>query len=180
MRTVVFGILVLVCHQHVAAEVLKSEKDGFLIEIKQATIAEPAECFRIFVEDFGKWWDPSHSYSRNPASMSLDLKRMAMFEKLPNNGFVRHMEIVFYQPDKMLRLSGGLGPLQPKGVSGALTFEFQKTDQGCEVLVSYNVSGSSLQALDKIAKPVDAVLSRQLKRFAERCVKVASDSDQKK
>ena len=79
------------------------------------------------------------------------------------------MEIVFYQPGKTLRLAGGLGPLQGMGVSGALTFQFELKNGQTEITLTYNVSGRSALALDKIAPVVDSVLAAQLERLATYC-----------
>ena len=49
-----------------------------------------------------------------------------MYEKLPDGGFVRHLQIVYYQPGKSLRLTGGLGPLQELGVHGSLVFSVDR------------------------------------------------------
>ena len=92
-----------------------------------------------------------------------------MYEVLPDGGFVRHMEIVFCQPGKTLRLSGGLGPLQGMGVSGALTFQLELKNGQTEITLTYNVSGNPDLQLDKIAPAVDSVLAAQLERLATWC-----------
>ena len=152
-------------------EVTESATDGFQIVMRETTQLNPQDAYRVMVEEFSQWYDASHSYGGVPQNLALDLERHAMLEQLPEGGFVRHMEIVFHQPGKVLRMTGGLGPLQGMGVSGALTFAFQPVESGTEITLTYQVSGSSLAHLDKIAGPVDGVLTTQLKRLKNQCDK---------
>jgi len=110
----------------------------------------------------------NHSYSLDAANLSIDLDRRCMLELLPDGGFVRHLEVVFYQPGKSIRMTGGLGPLQGMGVYGALTFVFQPSPdvpEATQVTLTYNVSGADFMGLENIAAPVDTVLGMQLAVF---------------
>ena len=98
-------------------QVTKSSASGFVIEIQQKVNVDSKTAYSKFVTDFSKWYDASHSYSQNANNLSLNLAKQCMYEKLDDGGFVRHMEIVFHQPAKMLRLTGGLGPLPGMGVA---------------------------------------------------------------
>ena len=148
------------------ADVVTAVTNGFQIKQKVETDLSTREAWDTFVNDFSKWWDASHSYSQNAANLSIDLKQRCMFEKLPNDGFVRHLEIVYSQPGTAIRFTGGLGPLQQMGVSGALTVTFTKTDGKTVVELEYNVSGRNDQGLDKFAAAVDNVITAQLQSFA--------------
>jgi hypothetical protein len=99
----------------------------------------------------------------------MDLEKGCLREKLPQGGFVRHMEIVFCRPGKTFRLVGGLGPLQEMGVAGALTFKFVPKDDKTNLELTYNVVGSEAQNLDKIAPAVESVLNLQLDRLRKYC-----------
>ena len=92
-----------------------------------------------------------------------------MLEKLPNGGFVRHLEIVFYQPGKVLRLTGGLGPLQEMGVTGALTFNLNPSGDNTDIELTYNVVGGDARNLDKLAPAVEYVLNLQMDRLKKYC-----------
>ena len=86
------------------------------------------------------------------------------------------MEIVYLDPGKLLRMTGGLGPPQALAVNGAMTVQFAKfDDQSTKVDVTYAVGGYMDKGLDKIASSVDAVLREQ---FA--CFKTLLDADGKK
>lgn len=148
-----------------AADVLDSGPDGFRIKVERKTDATPEKIFDALINDFSKWWDPSHTYSGKAENLSMDLDKRCMFEQLPGGGFVRHMEIVYYEPGKAMRLVGGLGPLQERGVSAALTIQIVENDEGSTIVMSYNVSGFAGFQLDKNAEAVDFVITDQLERL---------------
>ena len=153
----------------VGGEVKKSAADGFHVAISVEVKLGREAAYKAFVSDFAKWWDGSHSYSNDARNLSLDLKRKCMFERLEKGGFVRHMEIVFHQPGKMLRMTGGLGPLQGMGARGAMNITFSESGGKTIVRLNYIVTGASFQKLDSVAKPVDSVLTGQLARFKKYC-----------
>ncbi|MEO1525023.1 MAG: SRPBCC family protein [Planctomycetota bacterium] len=154
-------------------EVKQSSPSGFLIQATRDVDLPASVAYEVFTRDFSKWYDASHSYGGKAENLSLDFEKHCMLEKLPDGGFVRHMEIVFHQPGKMLRMTGGLGPLQGMGVSGAWTFSFSETDGITTVAMTYSVSGAQHLLLEKIAGPVDGVLTSQLDRFEQHCVKLS-------
>jgi hypothetical protein len=139
---------------------------GFSLELSAVTRATPAQAFRAFTE-IHKWWDPSHSYSGDADNLSLVLEPGGAFlERLPDGGFVEHLQLVYLDPGKEVRLLGGLGPLQGMGLHGALTFQFKPAAGGCQIIMLYNVSGFSGQGLETLAPVVDTVQKGQLERLA--------------
>jgi hypothetical protein len=70
------------------------------------------------------------------------------------------------QPGKLLRLSGGLGPLQSLGVTGSLSWSFAAVAGGTKIEVSYSVGGFSPDGFETLAPVVDGVLRDQLQRLA--------------
>lgn len=153
------------------AEVKASAPGGFMTSTSCDVDLSAEEAYEKLVSEFSLWYDASHSYSGQADRLSLDLEKACMLERLPNGGFVRHMEIVYHQPGKMLRMTGGLGPLQGMGVAGALSFGFEESGGQTRVTLTYNVSGAEFLQLDKIADPVDGVLTSQLKSFHKHCSK---------
>jgi hypothetical protein len=65
----------------------------------------------------------------------------------------------------MLRMNGGLGPLQSVAVIGAMTWDFVATDSGSTVSLTYTVGGYTKNGLVDLATPVDNVLRGQLDRL---------------
>ena len=82
------------------------------------------------------------------------------------------MTVIYADSGKMLRMSGGLGPLQALAVTGTMTFTFVDTNGTTRLELTYTVGGylAGPDGIGALAKPVDAVLTGQvmrLKRFAE-------------
>ncbi len=83
---------------------------------------------------------------------------------------MRHLTVVYADQGKLLRLSGGLGPLQGLAVTGSMTWTFTDANSGTRLVLTYTVGGYAPGGVDAIAKPVDAMLTGQvqrLKRFIE-------------
>jgi uncharacterized protein YndB with AHSA1/START domain len=150
------------------AEVTSVAADGFVSEHRMVLAADPARVYRALTDEVAAWWDAAHSYSGDAANFSLDARAGGCFcEALPNGGSVEHMRVVFAQPGRMLRMQGGLGPLQSMGLSGSMSFELTPDDAGRTVLsYRYAVSGASISDLAKLAEPVDRVQLGQLTRLA--------------
>jgi uncharacterized protein YndB with AHSA1/START domain len=149
-----------------SAEVVDVADNGFNVRHTIAVAAEPAKAFQALL-DVGKWWDPAHTYSQDAANLSLDAKPQGCFcERLPGGkGAVLHMTVVNIVTGKMLRLEGGLGPLQALGVAGSLTWTFKPADNGAAVELRYSVGGYNPGGFKALAPAVDSVLRTQLERF---------------
>ena len=75
------------------------------------------------------------------------------------------MTVVFNDPGKVLRLSGGLGPLQDMALVGAMTWTFKEAAGRTTIDVTYKVGGYVPGGMESLAKVVDGVLSAQLQRL---------------
>lgn len=150
------------------AAVVAAGPTGFVIHAEASIAREPGAAW-VRLTHVAEWWNPAHTYTRDAANLSLAVEPGGCWcERLPDGGFVRHMEVVYAAPGKVLRLSGGLGPLQAMGVSGALTFTLQSAAAGRTTLsADYAVSGYAPGGFEKIAAAVDGVLAEQLARYAE-------------
>ena len=163
---VVFAVLAL-AGLPAAAEVLDSGPGGFTLSHK-VTIAAPPAAVWAALKRIGGWWDPEHTYSGDARNMALEARPGGLFsETVPGGGGVEHMTVVAVFPEKMLRLQGGLGPLQAFGVNGSLTFAMKPDGAGTVLLETYDVGGHAPGGLDKLAAPVDAVLTAQVQRLVK-------------
>jgi len=107
------ALLLLLAPGSAMAAVADSSAAGFTVKQTYTIKASPGDVYGGLVHHIGEWWNPEHTYSHDGRNLSIEEKPMGCFcEKLPNNGWVRHMEVVFLAPAKMLVMSGGLGPLQ--------------------------------------------------------------------
>jgi hypothetical protein len=162
----IFLIQLLCSSSFVFAEVIDSTDYGFTTRGIVIINADSNTVYRHLVKDINKWWDPDHTFSGQSKNLSIDAKANGCFcEKLDKGGSVRHMAVVYVMPGKMLRMKGGLGPLQSLGVDGSLTFLLYTTGNGTTIEMSYAVGGYAPGGLQNWASPVDQVLHNQLKRL---------------
>lgn len=182
MKTIFFTVSVIFALVGATAsgEVIDASPNGFTSK-NTAKIATPADkVFRVLVENVGEWWDPAHTFSGDATNLSIEAKPGGCFcEKLRDKGGVEHLEIVFVEPAKQLRMRGGLGPLQGMGVTGGLTWALRETGETTEVTLTYAVGGYHPDGLDTLAAPVDNVLGGQLERLKSFTEKTASQSPEK-
>src|SRR5215470_556781 len=135
-------MLLAVSSPAVRADVIDSTADGFTVKTIVNIHAAPAEVYRRLVGNVGDWWNPAHTFSQDAHNLSIEERPLGCFcEKLPNQGAVRHMEVIFYQPGKTLRMSGGIGPMQALAVSAVATFSLFAEDGGTKLTLTFAVGG---------------------------------------
>lgn len=148
------------------ADVLSSSPSGFLIKNEASIGADPDSVFDALVKHIGGWWDPAHTFSGDSRNLTLQATVGGCFcEALPNDGGVRHMEVVYIAPGKTLRMTGALGPLPGTGLTGSMTWSFQENGDSTKVGLSYSVGGYYDGDFQQIAPVVDSVLRSQLLRL---------------
>jgi uncharacterized protein YndB with AHSA1/START domain len=148
-----------------AAEVKSATPNGFEV-VSIITIAAPADRVYSALGEVGRWWDPSHTFSRDAANLSLELRAGGCFcERLKDGGSVQHLQVVYAAPGEGLRLRGALGPLQMEGVDGTLAWTLKPAEGGTSVTQSYVVGGYIRGGMEQWAPRVDRVLDEQLQRL---------------
>src|ERR1700689_1524155 len=107
-----FAVGIVLSCTTVSAAVVASGVGGFVLREEVVYPGERAAAWQRLVR-IQDWWLSAHTYSGASANLSLSLRPGGCWcEKLPNGGFVRHMEVVLVKPGSTLRVTGGLGPLQ--------------------------------------------------------------------
>jgi len=147
------------------AEVKSVTSNGFEVA-SAATISAPPDRVYAALGDIGRWWSPSHTFSRDAANLSIELRAGGCFcEKLKNGGSVEHLTVVYAAPGVGLRLRGALGPLQAEGVDGALSWTLKPAPGGTAVALDYVVGGYIRGGIEQWAPRVDRVLDEQLQNL---------------
>lgn len=160
------GCAISVCPA--TAAVKGSTPAGFEVENSVVVAASPAAAYAMLGRP-AEWWAPEHTYSHDARNLSLELRAGGCFcERLPSGGSVQHLRVVYADRGKMLRLQGGLGPLQGEGVAGSLTFTLTPVPQGTEIVMNYIVGGYLRASDENLAPIVDRVLREQLERLRHR------------
>ena len=160
--------LLLMVAANAQGEVVDSSAHGFTSEHRLVLKAPPDKVYEALTRDIDLWWDDAHSFGGEASVFSLDARAGGCFcENLPDGGSVQHMLVVNAQPGRQLILSGGLGPLQAMGISGAMTFTLGTHAEGTELAYRYVVGGYVAGGLEAWADPVDQVQLGQLKRLQQ-------------
>ncbi len=149
-----------------AAHAAVSESDARHLALKYTVMvkATPDKAYAAVVK-IGHWWNPEHTYSNDAGNLSIEPHAGGCFCEKWRGGSVQHMSVIAAMPGKMLRLSGGLGPLQSGALNGTMTWSFKAADGGTQIAMSYLVDGLFPGGLDKVATGVDSVLADQVERL---------------
>ena len=147
-------------------EVLDASAGGFSLAHEVTIAASRSAAWEAAVGDVGGWWSDAHTISGDASAMTIDAAPLGCFcETVASNGSVVHLTVTFINPQVMLRMTGGLGPLGLMGVTGNMTWEFFEADEGTRVRFAYAVGGYYANGLDSLAGPVDAVIGDALQRL---------------
>ena len=171
MRRYLLGTISLLLAGTSAQSAPQVTPTGFLVQLEADIHAPPAKVYEALVGQIGLWWNPEHTYSHDAKNLSIDARPGGCFcEKLPNGGGIEHLRVVYIAPPRVVRFSGGLGPLQASGVAGSMTWKLSGGSDTTRFELSYSVGGFIPGGFEKIAPAVEAMLREQvdrLKMFAE-------------
>jgi uncharacterized protein YndB with AHSA1/START domain len=149
-----------------AADVIDAAPGGFSLVNEVAIDAPRQRAWTAAVDEIGQWWSSAHTISGDASRMSIDPRPQGCFcEAIGEHAGVVHLTVTFVNPNVMLRLTGGLGPLGLLGVDGNMTWEFFDTDGGTKVRFYYAVGGYRPGGLDEVAPGVDYVIAEALLRL---------------
>lgn len=160
--------VLLASHAMACADLVDVADQGFSLHYQTTIKADPETVYEHFV-NVGTWWSSAHSWSGDSRNMKLELQPGGGFdEQLPNGGFARHMEVVYVDPGRLIRLKGVFGPLQELALQGAMSVKLRKADDQTVLEVTYHVSGYAPGGLKKWAEPVHQVVTQQFDRLKQR------------
>ncbi|RED16468.1 SRPBCC family protein [Parasphingopyxis lamellibrachiae] len=146
------------------AEVTLSDT-GFTATNSAAVSARPADVWAALINPV-LYWNPNHSWFGDASGFSLDPVAGGCFcESNGDGGSAEHMRVVMVQPNRTLRLSGALGPLQGEGLAGVLTWQLDEIEGGTRVTQTYSVGGHMQFDREELAPVVDGVVREQLERL---------------
>jgi uncharacterized protein YndB with AHSA1/START domain len=178
IASVLFALSALVAVDAQAA-VKESTPDHLTLTYAFSVKVDPPKAYAA-VADVAHWWNSDHTYSGSSANLHLDAKAGGCWCETWKGGSVQHMTVLAALPGQLLRLRGGLGPLQGGALSATLTFQFKPVANGSEISVSYVVAGFIDGGLDKVAPGVDGVLGSQLQRLGRLIDTGSADEGAKK
>ncbi|VWX56276.1 hypothetical protein [Sphingorhabdus sp. 109] len=169
------GMAALCSVSAVQAEVTNTADNGFTVQ-HQSVIAGDTEAVWKAMIAPSRYWNPDHSWSGDAENFYLvpqaggcfcELIRSTSDDNIKSSeGSVQHMRVIYARNNKMLRLSGALGPLQGEAVTGTLTMLLQPQGDSTVVRFTYKVGGYMEFPVDEIAPAVDGVIGEQLARLS--------------
>ncbi len=163
----VLGLIVSGMVLPVQAEIVDSRPTGFTVDNSFVVKTDPDTAYKALVADVDRWWPKDHTWFGETSTLSIDPRSGGCFCEIDGARQVLHMTVGFVEPGKLLRMLGGLGPLQGMGLYGALDWSFTAVDGGTRLGLRYVVGGYSSEDLAKLAPVVDRVQHQQLGALAQ-------------
>ena len=157
-----FAALALSTAVPVQAAVLDCSPSGFTLENSEVVPVDAGTAWKALVDDVGRWWPADHTWWGDASKLSISDKAGGCFCEIDGARQAWHMTVTFTDPGKLLRMTGGLGPLQGMGLDGALEWRFAEENAGTRITLWYRVGGYTPDDLGKFAPVVDKVQGQQL------------------
>jgi len=149
------------------AEVKDAGPSGFTVENSVTVPVDALPAWQALINSIDSWWPKDHTWWGQSSRLSLDAHAGGCFCELAGERQVQHMQVVFVDPPKLLRMIGGLGPLQGMGLSGAMEWRLTTVDAGTKITLRYRAGGYATEDLAKLATVVDSVQGQQLGGLAK-------------
>jgi uncharacterized protein YndB with AHSA1/START domain len=176
MRNIILTIVALLCFPTAAySEVTNTASNGFTVKHEAVIDASPEDTWKTLIAP-ARWWSSDHSWSGNADNFYLVAQAGGCFCELirktgddnikSSDGSAQHMRVIFAHKNKMLRMSGALGPLQGEALVGTLTIQLKPDGDKTAVRFTYKVGGYMEFPADQIAPAVDSMIGEQLTRLA--------------
>lgn len=166
-RRITAAVLALLCAPAALAEVKDAGRQGFTVENVRVVAVDPATAWAGFVEEVDRWWPKDHTWWGEASTLSIEPRAGGCFCETDGGREARHMAVVFVDPGKLMRMTGGLGPLQGMGLHGALEWRFEAVETGTRITMRYRAGGYSPDDLSSFAPIVDQVQALQLGGLAD-------------
>jgi len=162
MKRLLAAALLAAAAAPACAEVKDAQPGGFTVENTQWVPVAPQAAYAALVKDVGRWWPADHTWWGDASKLSINDVAGGCFCEIDGARQARHMTVAFVDPGTLLRMTGGLGPLQGMGLHGALEWRFAEENDGTRITLWYRVGGYSPDDLGKFAPVVDKVQGVQL------------------
>ena len=144
------------------ARVLDRSTSGFTLENAVTVSASPAEVWVALVDEVGQWWPADHTWFGDASRLRIEPIAGGCFCERDGDRQAAHMTIAHADPGVLLRMLGGLGPLQGMGLHGSLEWRIAASGDGTRITLHYRVGGYSPDDIGAFADIVDGVQAQQL------------------
>jgi hypothetical protein len=144
------------------AAVNDATPSGFTVENSALVPVEATSAWQALVGSIDAWWPRDHSWWGRASRLTIDPRAGGCFCENAGVRQARHMQVVFVDPPRLLRMTGGLGPLQGMGLYGVMEWRLVAIDGGTRITLWYRAGGYTPDDLSKFAPAVDSVQAVQL------------------
>lgn len=154
------------------AEVKDASASGFTIENSRVIAVDAQAAWTALVNDIDLWWPRDHTWWGKASRLEIQPRAGGCFCEIDGESQARHMVVVFADPGHLLRMSGGLGPLQGMGLQGVMEWRFEPVKdklgkEGTRITLFYRAGGYTPDDLAAFAPVVDRVQALQLGGLAD-------------
>ena len=147
------------------ADLTQLSAQGFVAGFRDEIKAGPDEAWKAIVQP-QRWWSDAHTWSGSAAHLSLDARAGGCWcERWGDGASAQHAQVAMLLPGRLIRLRGGLGPLQGLPVEGVLEIATGSQDGKTFLRLSYRVGGPPDAGLEALAPAVERVLGEQYRRL---------------
>lgn len=161
-------LLALLCAPGAHAEVRDASPQGFTVENVRVVAVDAATAWKALVEDVDGWWPKDHTWWGEASTLSIESRAGGCFCERGDDGReASHMRVALVDSGRLLRMVGGLGPLQGMGLHGAMEWRFEPVDDGTRITLWYRAGGYTPDDMSGFAPVVDKVQALQLGGLAE-------------
>ena len=171
----ILGIATLCSMTAANAEVTNAAENGFTVQHQREISGDNEAVWKAMIAP-SRYWNSDHSWTGDAENFYLVPQAGGCFCELirtmsddnikSSDGSVQHIRVIYAHNNKMLRMSGALGPLQGEAVTGTLTMLLQPQDDTTLVRFTYKVGGYMEFPIDQMAPAVDSVIGDQLARLS--------------
>ena len=145
------------------AAVVDATASGFTIENSVDVAVDAMTAWKALVDDVGDWWPRGHTWWGEAGELTIEPRAGGCFCERNGAQQAQHLQVTFVDPGKLLRMTGGLGPLQGMGLHGVLEFRLAPgANGGTAITLFYRAGGYTPDDLKGFAAVVDQVQAQQL------------------
>ena len=167
MNKLLIFLLIFLSHS-IQAELVSADSNGFEVKIEKLVPVSQPTAYQQFI-NVGSWWNADHTWFGKSEDLYIEAKAGGCFCEVSGDKQALHMLVSYVNPNKELRMIGGLGPLQAMGVHGGMVWKFEKVDnKTTKIVFNYKVVGRMEGGLDTLAPVVEKVLNLQLSGLANK------------
>ena len=152
------------------AKIISNTQYGFTMENEVVLSQSVDIAWQHFIQDIDHWWPKDHTWWGEKSTLTIDDYAGGCFCERTNSAMgnsAEHMRVSFVDKHKLLRMTGGLGPLQGMGIYGALDWKFEPQENGgTRIVMRYQANGYNPENYEQFIPIVDKVQAIQIRSFA--------------